>query len=522
MSYKYKKPKNHEQYFLGSLLNKGINAIAPESEFANVAGSVLGTAVDAFTGNPMGAIKNGMDSVTDIASLFMANGGELTEFTEGGSHEMNPNGGIPLGQNLVEQGETMHRDFIYSDRLKVTKELAKEYNLPNKAIGKSFADVSKMYNDESRPNDAIANKGKERELANLRQAQESYKRVEGIETGVMMATGGWPPDTLGKQSWPNPLAYTYPRTGYDYPEVDFSYENPLLNSEQNLQTPQTSQGIGQPGLQKYSQQPDSGTRATSTPSGGTTTGRPKEEIMNLPSKGIPVYTLTEDPAIGINDNNNINSPNLALRKTSNVPAPTGSPATTGGSGDRGLSLTDLRYAPIAGDIISGAMLLGNKPELTPENQYDITTRAKADLVDRQGIINSINSGAGATEQSLINNSTNSGNLQANLLGASRVRNKAIGDAMLQSDIADQAEINDAEAKNIRIDAINRQNRMQVKNMNDADEGAYRTALMDTITNAFQNIGGVGTEEVYRNIAEGLPIQYFMDRQFRNTYKKQGQ
>jgi len=77
---------------------------------------------------------------------------QLTEFNEGGRHEENSLGGIPQGMNpdgqmnLVEEGETKFdaENYIYSDTLKVDKELAEAFNLSPKMVGKTFADASKM------------------------------------------------------------------------------------------------------------------------------------------------------------------------------------------------------------------------------------------------------------------------------------------------------------------------------------------------------------------------------------------
>ena len=54
------------------------------------------------------------------------------EFKNGGSHEENPFGGIPQGYNengelnLVEQGETKWKDYIFSDRNKLSKSMKAE------------------------------------------------------------------------------------------------------------------------------------------------------------------------------------------------------------------------------------------------------------------------------------------------------------------------------------------------------------------------------------------------------------
>lgn len=117
-----------------------------------------------------------------------ADGGQLTEFNEGGSHEMNPLGGIPQGfaqdgkLNLVEQGETKLNaaDYVFSDQIKVSKETATLYDLPKGDIGKTFAEVSKKLNrpDSRRQNDSIEQTAIQRDLENLMQAQEQQKESE--------------------------------------------------------------------------------------------------------------------------------------------------------------------------------------------------------------------------------------------------------------------------------------------------------------------------------------------------------
>jgi len=117
-----------------------------------------------------------------------ANGGQLTEFNEGGSHEMNPLGGIPQGfaqdgkLNLVEQGETKLNaaDYIFSDQIKVSKEAATLFELPKSAVGKTYADLSKKLNrpDSRRENDTIEQVAIQRDLENLMQAQEQQKDME--------------------------------------------------------------------------------------------------------------------------------------------------------------------------------------------------------------------------------------------------------------------------------------------------------------------------------------------------------
>lgn len=114
-----------------------------------------------------------------------ANGGELIEFNNGDSHEQNPFGGIPMGigpnglPNTVEQGETMKDNYVYSDRNKIDEELIEAIGLPNNLKGKTFAEASKIIQEEAkeRPNDPISKRGLDRSLGILREAQELYNEV---------------------------------------------------------------------------------------------------------------------------------------------------------------------------------------------------------------------------------------------------------------------------------------------------------------------------------------------------------
>jgi len=135
------------------------------------------------------SVKHAMGGhMYSMGGRAFANGGQLTEFNEGGSHEMNPLGGIPQGfgqdgkLNLVEQGETKLNaaDYVFSDQIKVSKEAATLFELPQSAVGKTYADLSKKLNrpDSRRENDTIEQVAIQRDLENLMQAQEQQKDME--------------------------------------------------------------------------------------------------------------------------------------------------------------------------------------------------------------------------------------------------------------------------------------------------------------------------------------------------------
>lgn len=132
---------------------------------------------------------NKVDSYLNKANVF-AMGGNLTEFNAGGSHEQNPNGGIPQGigsngqPNTVEEGEVKAnagniKDYVFSNRILPTKQELSAVNLPEKYNGKSLADIAKILGKESkeRPYDNISKRGLEDSLNRIKAIQE-YKKAE--------------------------------------------------------------------------------------------------------------------------------------------------------------------------------------------------------------------------------------------------------------------------------------------------------------------------------------------------------
>lgn len=108
----------------------------------------------------------------------------LLYIDNGGSHEENPYEGVPMGvdnqgtPNLVEEGETVFNDYVFSKRLKVPKSLRKKYKLRNNI---TFADASKKLSKESeeRPNDPISKRGLEAILNDLTISQEEIRAKKG-------------------------------------------------------------------------------------------------------------------------------------------------------------------------------------------------------------------------------------------------------------------------------------------------------------------------------------------------------
>ena len=103
----------------------------------------------------------------------------------GGSHEENPNGGVQIGvdqqgtPNMLEQGEPVYNDFVYSDNIAADAEFLEKYNLPKKYEGWLYSriadDLFESYS--AMPLDPIEKNGADVMLSRLAECQEEQKRV---------------------------------------------------------------------------------------------------------------------------------------------------------------------------------------------------------------------------------------------------------------------------------------------------------------------------------------------------------
>lgn len=106
----------------------------------------------------------------------------ITQINNGGTHEQNPLTGVPMGvdsqgiPNLVEEGEVIYNDYVFSNRINVPKAIRSKYKLRS-ADSISFADAAKKLQKESeeRPNDPISKNGLDVAMYDLQQAQEEIR-----------------------------------------------------------------------------------------------------------------------------------------------------------------------------------------------------------------------------------------------------------------------------------------------------------------------------------------------------------
>lgn len=106
----------------------------------------------------------------------------LTHVDAGSSHELNPNEGVQMGvdpegvPNLVEEGEAIFNDYVYSNRIQLDEE-AKERLHFGKKQDITYAEAAKKLEREiqERPNDPISKAGFKVQMEQLAEEQEKQK-----------------------------------------------------------------------------------------------------------------------------------------------------------------------------------------------------------------------------------------------------------------------------------------------------------------------------------------------------------
>lgn len=107
----------------------------------------------------------------------------LMHIDAGGSHEENPYDGVQIGvdpegtPNLVEEGETIYDDYVFSGRIYADGGTLQKLHLPKKSK-LTFAAISKKLEKQikERENDPIAQNGFKANMETLREEQERQKQ----------------------------------------------------------------------------------------------------------------------------------------------------------------------------------------------------------------------------------------------------------------------------------------------------------------------------------------------------------
>ena len=121
----------------------------------------------------------------------------FTTIDSGGTHETNPNNGVPIGvdssgiPNLVEEGEVIWNDYVFSNRLKVPNKVKKKYGLKDNS---TFAEAIKKFTKESEelPHDPITRRGMDAIASEFAGVQEGERvKKDNSNVGNMFEEGGF-------------------------------------------------------------------------------------------------------------------------------------------------------------------------------------------------------------------------------------------------------------------------------------------------------------------------------------------
>lgn len=168
---------------------------------------------------------------------LLTNGAEwdtgMTYINNGGTHEENPFEGVQMGidpqgvPNLVEEGEVIFNDYVFSNRMKVPKAIRQKYKLRDNI---TFAEAAKKLSKESeeRPNDSISQRGLEIFMSALANSQEEMriksenKRINRYAKGGKLGNlfegpGSEPNSLLPEWAW---LGSNFNRDGYETTEPE--------------------------------------------------------------------------------------------------------------------------------------------------------------------------------------------------------------------------------------------------------------------------------------------------------------
>lgn len=160
--------------------------------------------------------KNNMSNIYfGMENGLFATGGKLsshgadwstgsTHINEGGTHEENPNQGVPVGvdhqgvPNLVEEGEVIYNDYVYSNRIKIDDATKDKFKLSKKK-DYTYADLAKKLEKEieENPNDPISKRGYDTQMSLLAQEQERQKTIIEAEKAKEVFASLSPEEQVG-------------------------------------------------------------------------------------------------------------------------------------------------------------------------------------------------------------------------------------------------------------------------------------------------------------------------------------
>ena len=486
--------------------------------------------------------------------------GNLTIIKNGGTHNTNPIGGVPMGvdnqgiPNLVEEGEVIYNDYVFSNRLELPKEFKNKYKIK----GNTFAEAAKELQKESeeRPNDPISKKGLEDSMSKLTETQETLKQemqvnkakkqfnkmspeeqlgiMDAAQASSIMAYGGKVNKFDGKS---NPTGfmniYPYPYdTTFDKSILDWKYSHPLWKDQVNL-------GLGD-NNSIYLQRVNSGDVGdnvfTSEHNDFLRDTLLKDKRYgaahaNLPSAPLNEFVgSTKNSAISFYDPS-INNIEIDPKVSNNSPVSRTQPVVP--QEDKSKFKWDneyLRYSPV---VSAGIMALTDGLGLTNKPDYsnsDLIRKAANSVtnvefnpignyltynpLDRDYYINKLNAQAGATRRAIENQANgNRAAATAGILAADYNAQNQLGNLARQAEEYNLNQRMQVEQFNRGTNQFNSQMNLQADSINQGNNRARMQALIQeaqmreginnlasqaraaNLNNFIDNLGALGDDAV---------------------------
>lgn len=465
---------------------------------------------------------------------------DFTEFNTGGTHEESPLGGIPQGvdaegnPNLVEEGESRYKDYVFSDRLFIDGDMLKPAGLPSSLKGKTFSQAARYMAEESkeRPNDPISKRSMRDAMTKLMILQEGLRASLGEEEGNSFAIGG---DIPPARSW-NSIDLTPDLYRTSIPA------SPRASSWNAIDLTPSPVPAGIPGSGLPSSSWKSidlgGTPFTtySAPQGkNTTPARKTPSRRNDLRESMSVRDLGIQPL-----ENSLQFPELIAS-----PGPLDNQPVQGGRTREGLGIDEsyLRYAPVLGSAIGAFMDNGpdyrnidrmekavQRVDFDPVGNYLVYTP-----LDRNYYLNKLDAQAGATRRGVVNQSAgNRSTAMAGLLAADYNYGNAMGQLARQAEEYNLGQRERVEAFNRGTNQFNSEGKLKADTFNaelglkaamaaaqmrEAERLGSDAAKSSNLTRFFDNLGEIGREATGRNMINFNPAQYYsIDRSGKISYK----
>lgn len=456
----------------------------------------------------------------------------LTYINAGGTHSENPYDGVQIGidnqgiPNLVEEGEVIFNDYVFSNRLSPDKKELSKIGLPEKYANHSFASAAEdigKYTEES-PNDPISKRTLEVNLGRLAEIQEKQRMKRRYNNRRMFPTGG----RL------NPYSnYTTLTDDSFYSTPYMRFWNRINNNRDSAEAQQLLADInagkfGNVGGNTFTI--DDILRLSHDYKKG-----PVHEAFNRAAaayyRNEPVPEVEASPAltgkaVQTGEQKTIVSP--AVQQQQNL------------SEDPDYLPTYLRYAPAVGSALQALSSILTDPDYehadalmdaandlrAPQVSFTpVTQKLRYNPLDRNYYLNQLRAQAGATRRAIGNSTGNAGTAIAGLLAADYNAQRNVGDTLLQMQQYNNAQKERVQTFNRATDQYNSQGflnagqfnasqkarrdalrlgyidrALQMKEASDRQLEATRSA---NLTNFFDNLGAIGQENMGWNWTDWL-------------------